>query len=120
VSGAISRGNDRKATCGGTTVAIRAGDDSRRDQVEEFLRNSLGRPEVPASIVIEEARVMSMHVARMEPAGRPALSESTRRWWLAGLAFVVLLAILTIWAWVTRPSTDRLSALSVAASSHTH
>ncbi len=49
------------------------------------MRNSLGRPEVPAPIVIEEARVMSMHVARMEPAGRPALSQSTRPWWLAGL-----------------------------------
>jgi hypothetical protein len=83
--------------------------------LEAFLRNSLGRPEARAPIVVQDDRVMSTPVARMEPLGRPALNDSTRPWWLAGIAFVVLLACLTLWAWITRPATDRFGA-PVAAS----
>ena len=39
---------------------------------------------------------------------------------VAGLAFIGALAVLTIWAWVTRPATDRLTAPSDAASQHTY
>ena len=46
----------------------------------------------------------------------PAIVDgSTRPWLLAGIAFVVLLALLTIWAWVTYPADGRFAARPLVA-----
>jgi hypothetical protein len=88
--------------------------------LEEVLRNSLGRPEGGPPNLLSDDELMSAHAARMEPAGRPAMNDSTRGWSLAGMAFVVLLGLLTMWAWFTRPPTYRLGPHHVAASHQTY
>ncbi len=87
-------------------------------RLEELFRNSLGEPEAAAPIVSEAAEVMDTDVVKI--AGCPLPDESTRHWTLAGLAFVVFLAILSIWAWATRPPSDRHVASPVAAVHHTY
>jgi hypothetical protein len=85
-------------------------------RLEGLFRNSLGASEVTPSIVASEAA--KVRASGTEFADPSVVNGSTRPWLLAGIAFVVILALLTIWAWVTRPADGHFATLPLAAAQH--
>lgn len=82
-------------------------------RLQGVFRDSWGASEVAAPIVSSETGSISATVTEsVDPA---LVDDSTRPWLLAGIAFVVFLALLTIWAWVTYPADGRFAARPLVA-----